>query len=828
MADAVGLGKTIEVGILLSELIRRGKGKRILVVTTKSMMTQFQKELWSRFTIPLVRLDRAGIDRIRQELPSDANPFHYHDKTIISVDTLKQERDFRVHLEKSYWDVIVIDEAHNVAVRGDKSLRAKLAEQLAKRSDSLILASATPHDGRPASFASLMNMLNPTAITDPDHYGPADISGLFLRRFKKDVKDQMKAAVHDRKTFRYPSPASDAEEQAYSRLTQLEFSSLDKTKRSGQLLFRTVLEKALFSSPAACLQTVRQRIKKLEAVTSPGAQADIASLQRLETAVAAITPKHFSKYQKLLALLEPGGQLNWEPSNPKDRLVIFTERVDTLNFLREHLREDLKLKPGQIATLNGQENDDKQVQDTVEAFGPRTGACPTADRHGHRERGHQPSPPLLEADPFRYSVVSDGLPAAQRAHRPLRAGKSPAIVYLTTKSGIAKIAGDERILELLTHKDEQAQKNIGDPSAFQGVYDEFEQELQVGRAIEQGKTPEQYEAELEKNAKATDFLAEMFADLALPTGPSANTTADLRKRDLPSLFPTDLDYVVEGLERAGNIDYTVDRDRQLINVTLNEDLRRMFRRALPKDAIPASGRIHLTTDRQFVQTEIRKAREGEQRWPEAHLLWDLHPVVEWLNYKLLVNFARAEAPVVTLRGVLDRGEVLFLMQGEIPDRKAQPVVHSWFAVHFNGGVYKGILPFDAFIDRTRFGSAVYPNPSIEPNLTPLQTLLPEAIQYARRWMSERRAEITSLLDPKLREQEARLEHLHGARRRQLESSFPPDTTQGIRLQQKNARSRQVDSLFSEYREYVRQTLQTEDTAFIRVAAVFNGEETYAA
>ena len=55
------------------------------------MMTQFQKELWSRFTIPLVRLDRAGI---REDIPADANPFHYFDKTSISVDTLKQKRDF--------------------------------------------------------------------------------------------------------------------------------------------------------------------------------------------------------------------------------------------------------------------------------------------------------------------------------------------------------------------------------------------------------------------------------------------------------------------------------------------------------------------------------------------------------------------------------------------------------------------------------------------------------------------------------------------------------------------------------------------------------------
>ena len=205
IADAVGLGKTLEAGILVSELIARGRGRRILVLAVKSMLTQFQKEFWNRFTIPLTRLDSIGIQRVRSRIPTSHNPFHYYDKAIISIDTLKQDAEYRTYLEQAYWDVIVIDEAHNVAdrgggsaARGKTSLRSRLARLLARRSDTLIMLSATPHDGRARSFASLMNMLDATAIADPDDYT------------KEDFRD--KGLV--RRCFPAPPPASRASTSA--------------------------------------------------------------------------------------------------------------------------------------------------------------------------------------------------------------------------------------------------------------------------------------------------------------------------------------------------------------------------------------------------------------------------------------------------------------------------------------------------------------------------------------------------------------------------------------------------------------------------------------
>ena len=170
IADVVGLGKTLEIGLILAELIRRGRGERILVVTPQHVLEQFQHELWTRFSIPLVRLDSTGIQRIQREIPAGRNPFTYFKRAIISIDTLKDDGQFGHHLDAIEWDAVVIDESHNLINRGTQ--RNELARKLAAHTDALLLASATPHNGDRESFAELVRLLDPAAIADRSRLRP--------------------------------------------------------------------------------------------------------------------------------------------------------------------------------------------------------------------------------------------------------------------------------------------------------------------------------------------------------------------------------------------------------------------------------------------------------------------------------------------------------------------------------------------------------------------------------------------------------------------------------------------------------------------------------
>ncbi|MBF0227422.1 MAG: DEAD/DEAH box helicase [Desulfobacterales bacterium] len=812
IADSVGLGKTLACGVLVSELIKRGRGKRILVLAVKSMLTQFQKEMWNRFTIPLVRLDSIGIQKVRSRIPINHNPFYYYDKAIISIDTLKQDSEYRAYLENAFWDIIIIDEAHNVAERGKgSSQRAKLAKLLSAKSDTLIMLSATPHDGRARSFASLMNMLDPTAIANPDNYGPEDIKGLFIRRFKKDIQHQVQTAFKQRQIRKAYCSATDNEEIAFNILANINFEKLDQRKGSFKL-FKTTLEKALFSSPAACIETIHNRINKLKNEKDNLSKKDIAKLEYLSEALKNIAPDKFSKYKKLLSVIQH--DFKWTEKKRNERLVIFTERIETLKFLQANLQIDLKLKKEQIDILHGSMSDVEQ-QRVVENFGKEEVPVRILIASDVASEGinlHYLCHHLIHFDiPWSLMVFQ------QRNGRIDRYGQenTPYILYLITQSSNEKIKGDTRILEVLIQKDDEAVKNIGDPSVMMGVYDIDEEEKITSEAIEQGKTDVEFEEKLNKIADATfDPLKIIMGEIT----PIITKDFNEKTKSMSSLYKDDFHYfkqAVEYLRQTNTLQSEFIDDLKQISITAPEDLKHRLKYMLPKEVWPNDDVFVLSADKDDIQKEIKRSLKDENAWPRFHYLWQHNPILEWINDKLIAGFGRHEAPVLSLKDAAPLNEVVFIMSGLIPNLKSHPLVHRWFGVTFQKGVFHKIEPFESIINRTGLGKKVFPNRQEQFDLELIRNLLKDAVSKAKQYMSEERKSFENNINKKLNEHLKALERLKSKHHEQLELFY----VEAKHISKKEQEKRVIDRKFNEFIKWVEETMTTEDNPFIQVIAV---------
>ena len=833
IADAVGLGKTLEAGVLVSELIARGRGRRILVLAVKSMLTQFQKEFWNRFTIPLTRLDSIGIQRVRSRIPTNHNPFYYYDKAIISIDTLKQDAEYRTYLEQASWDIIVIDEAHNVADRGTASQRNRLARLLARRSDTLIMLSATPHDGKARSFASLVNMLDATAITNPDDYTREDFRpGLVIRRFKKDVQEQVRDAFRDRQVFPQRFSASAAEEAAYDALLAVRIAGR-RPETATRDLFAVTLEKALFSSPAACIETVDERIKRREREISNGEDAssrrtEIASLTALRDALVRIEPSDYSKYQALLDGIQGGRPFDWRPTETTDRLVIFTERIATLNWLSARLATDLMLKPGQVETLHGGMSDVEQ-QRVVEDFGNtqrpvRLLLCSDVASEGINL--HYQCHRLIHFDmPWSLMVFQ------QRNGRVDRYGQTatPQIVYLVTESANPTIRGDTRILEVLVAKDEQAYRNIGDPSVFMDVHDIDKEEEITRKAVARGESDTDFDHRLTPETNEGESLLAMFLQ---PEGDEGERPPAATPPPPLSLFQSELDYCAAALHRlqatraengsAGGpsvgtrLRFAVDPESETLTLDAPEDLVARYS-YLPPEVLPDSRRFVLTTNRIRMSEAIAESRRAESAWPRVHYLWRLSPVVGWLNDRVLAAFGRSEAPILSGVPGLGPDQAIFVFSGLVPNQKSHPLVYEWIAVSFRGAVFSELISFEALLQRTGLGRRAVPNLQQPADVAALSRLLPEAVSRARAHFVERRNAFEAIVNAKLDEEARALDEFMARHRRQLELDFAQSRqAEQLRQRRHEQASNELDAIYDEYWTWMSETMTTEPHPWIRV------------
>lgn len=804
IADTVGLGKTLEAGILMSELIARGKGKRILVVTVKSMMTQFQKEMWNRFTIPLVRLDSNRIQKIRASLPSNYNPFFYYDKTIVSIDTLKRDVEYRTHLEKAYWDIIVIDEAHNVAERGDhQAQRSRLAKLLANRSDTMIMLSATPHDGRAKSFASLMNMLDPTAIADPENYTPEDIKGLCIRRFKNDVKDQVNGSFLERQVTLEHCHASAQEEHAFDLLAEMQLEmDAGKANNTGRL-FKTNLEKSLFSSPAACCKSIEARLKKLYKKYTVDDISDIRLLEELHTALGQVTPENFTRYQKLLELLR-SDSYGWNPKDPGDRVVIFTERIETMNYLVEHLRTDLGLKSSAIQEISGGMSDAEQ-QRIVEDFGRTESPIRILVASDVASEGlnlHYLSHRLIHFDiPWSLMVFQ------QRNGRIDRYGqqKRPDIRYLLIESNNKQIKGDMRIIEILIQKEEQALKNIGDPALLLGKFNVEEEETVIAEAIESGSDADTFAQSLDADAQEFNPFEALMA-AASETEETAIEQLSETVSD-ETLF-TDKEYLEQAVQYLNQTDSNPVQELQTVSgldIRLTPEMERRLRALIPEEAMPQGETLRLSDDKAFCMEQMRTSMQknmDEAAWPSSQYLWKLHPIFSWVNDKAGLLFKRAEAPVLGLPGVLYPGEALYIVSGSVPNLKSTPLIDEWFGLLYRDGQFIQRLSMEEVVQKAGLRSARIPNTNCITNqsIVAASGLLHDVVTQAKAYLTERYQQYQAEMNPKLDAEVDKLIELQEKHKEYYQ------TTLFEHERQLQEQERRVDKLFDDFTNWVKETL----------------------
>ncbi len=855
IADDVGLGKTLEAGMITSELALRGRADRILVVTTRAMLTQFQKEFWTRFSIPLSRLDSAAIRRMRNKIPAHYNVFDQFDRSIVSIDTLKRDAQIRAAIDASYWDLIIIDEAHNAARRkntaGTNSQRAELAKLLSRRTDSLLLLTATPHDGSHESFASLIEMLDPTRVPDPTKLKREDIEDLVVRRFRSspEVIEDLGEIVPPRKLIRRDFPLSPEEEEAYQSIADLHLDLDEENKRGRAIdLFRTTLAKAIFSSPAACLETLNNRIRGIEKGTSRGTEEDRGRLQALADQVEKIGVDEFSKYQDLLAALKTA---KWTGSKKRDRLVIFSERIATVSWLAELMREDLGLKEDQIARIDGGSVEaDIKTQKVIEDFGQENSPIRILIASDMASEGlnlHFQCHRLIHFD-LPWSLLR----FQQRNGRIDRYGqdRAPQITYFVGESTHPKVR-QMWVLDKLVERDEKAQDGVGDPAVFLGQGDAEGEEVVTAEAIASGAGEDAFEREMDERAAQANALGEdfdaIFGDYADEVEEKVSSSSTTLAKP-PRLFEDTFSYTGNMLERLGRPEErvfdappSVDETQRLIKFQIPDDMKArdgfgyasagaVDGRYMPEEAVDRGGQVELTDQADIITRAIDEAKMRERSWPDVQYLWDGHPILEWFADRSNTFFPQHSAPIASLKDRLDNGELAFVMHGAAPNSLGAPVVDRWAVVVQSPAGDLRIEEIDDFLVRTKLKENT-PSQTID-GQDNARNALPLAVDFFQTHLRDLRNHRSKEIEKDMDAVLARMSELENRHKAQLDLDFgevaTPDgaltTAQKRAMTRRQAKETRIDRLFQDWTEWFERTRKVIDdpNPHVDVKAVFVG------
>jgi len=744
IADAVGLGKTIEIGMILSELVRRGRGERILVVTPKHVLEQMQHELWCRFALPFVRLDSAGIQKVRQKLPATRNPFTYFKRAIISIDTLKSPR-YKAHLERQQWDAVVIDESHNLTNAGTQN--NELARVLAPNTEALILASATPHNGREESFAELLRLLDPTVVKPDGSFTKRDVESLLIRRHRHspDVATEVGSDWAERAEPVHrlvkPSPAEDAVAAELSQTWLHPQTGSSPYSGDTKALFPWTLAKAYLSSPAALAESIKQRHSKLDDA-DPDQRAELHALTVLDELNAEALTEAAGKFAALVARLKQVGVGKGQPT----RAVVFAERVATLTWLRDHLPKAIGLADENIAMLHGGLSDVEQ-QEIVDSFKLETSAIRvlvTGDVASEGVNLHAQCHHLIHYD-IPWSLIR----IEQRNGRIDRYGQKhpPVISSLILEPSDPEFSGDLRVLSRLLERENQAHSTLGDVASLMGKHSVSEEENAIRDVLAKGMDLAAAVRTADEVADGEDMDA-FFAQFDAVDDTATVLPASTRE----SLYPDDLTFLDEALHAAfhdvphasperNGVSWTVNKTHGIAELTPPKDLRQRLGQ-LPQNYLQHGRvleRLKLATNSAVGEAQLRAARQGkgvnDTTWPEAHYLGPLHPVLDWASDRALSALGRNQ--VFVIRGDVDAPTVLLM--GTLTNKRGQLISRVFSRAMFPNPANPDFCMVETLEDLSFLttDTALKPgssNPGPVADDDGYRALIPVAVEHAQREM----------------------------------------------------------------------------------------------
>ena len=415
----------------------------------------------------------------------------------------------------------------------------------------------------------------------------------------------------------------------------------------------------------------------------------------------------------------------------------------------------------------------------------------------------------------------------QRNGRVDRFGQTrrPIVLYLQTNAGNEKIRGDQRILEVLQRKDEQANTNLGDPLAFLDRYDAEQEAEAVAAFMAEGKEAAAVEQIMELTAAhSTANQLDLFNALMAGLG-SAEPGADVPNAEdsgkTQCLFTGHYAFAKAVLEllqlRGKTVQWSADDAAQTLTLTAPPDLQARLRQ-IPREAQLTPYLLSSEKERVLEAMETaRQAKAEEDTWPKMQYLWPQHPISEWLTDSIVSEFRGHKAPVIRNLN-LSKGEMAFVLAGTVPNRKGQPVIVDWQVVVRDPAGLFHLEPFETFAVRAKLAAGKLPNAG-QKVPEALQAALPEAVAVMRQHMIRTQQAFDVNIRPMLHKT---LDDLAGLQARQMTQLTLDLGSSGLPDQIKHAktlsRSEEIQREFEAYRGWVHATMETEPQPFLQVVA----------